>query len=427
MSNVAEGCSRVAIQIRDKTQSRSTLLAVALPTINRAQSEFNVIITSSADQRSGQAVSQVDAATQTLTSYLGVLREIIRFCDSSSKLRVGESHVLTDVLTAAWPVLNDVASNPTCRTNEAVLGGLLAVHSQLLSVVPSLIGPYFKDLINFVVKSYEESHTPSSLDYISSAVETFDMEPSIGEAAGVDENGKEMMFSQLMSHISKCTFTYVTQTKRPNECPLVIKALFEMSQRYLLFCPGALLQCPEFTSLFGLALACLSECKGEGQSTRATLIFLSQVIGFKHLRLSKVKMAQITQFTSTLDSLIAQNGEVITTTCVGALAGGAPQILIPSYSECLFSIMLHIKSTAPNSEESNSLLFTWLNTAMNDSSIMANSQNLNQETINTMIKILCSSATESQKPICKMALADFSNIAKGDSTTDVLLSYSTAS
>ena len=425
MFNVAEGCSRVSIQIRDKTQSRATLSAVTSPTISRAQSAINVIITSAADQEgSGQAASQLDAATKALTSYLGVLREIIRFCDSSSKLRAGESHVLTDVLTSAWPVLNDVASNPTCRTNEAVLGGLLSVHSQLLSVVPALIGPYFKDLINFVVKSYEESFTPSALEYVSSAVETFDIEPSIGEAAGVDENGKELMFSQLMSHISKCTFTYVTQTKRPNEFIFIIKAFFEMSQRYLLFCPGALLQCPEFTSLFGLALACLSECKGEGQSTRATLIFLSQVIGFKHLRLSKDKMAKITQFASTLDNLIAQNGEAITKTCIGALTGGAPQILIPSYSECLFSIMLHIKSTAP--EESNSLLFTWLNTAMNDRSIMANSQNMNQETINTVINILCSSATESQKPICKMALADFSNIAKGDATTDVLMSYSTA-
>ncbi len=73
-------------------------------------------------------------------SYLGVLRELIRFCDGPSR-GASESHVLTDVLANAWPVLNDIASQTSCRTNEAVLSGLLDVHSQLLAVAPALIGP----------------------------------------------------------------------------------------------------------------------------------------------------------------------------------------------------------------------------------------------------------------------------------------------
>ncbi|KAL7532240.1 hypothetical protein ACHAXR_004513, partial [Thalassiosira sp. AJA248-18] len=239
MSSVAEGCTRVSVQLRDTSKTRATLSAVAAPTILRARSALDVIISSSSAQESGQAACQVDAANQKLVCYLVVLKEIIRFCDSSS-VRDGESHVLSDVLTAAWPVLNEISSLPSCRANEPVLSGLLDVHSQLLSVVPSLIGPYFKDLITFVVKAYEESCCPSALDYVSAAVETFDTEESIGMAAGLDENGKELIFNQLLAHLCQCTFTYVTQKKRPNECPQVVSALFEMAQRYLLFCPGAL-------------------------------------------------------------------------------------------------------------------------------------------------------------------------------------------
>lgn len=426
MSNVAEGCARVSVGLRDTSKTRASLSAVAAPTIQRSRSALDAIISSSSVQGSGQAAGHFDMASQALACYLGVLRELIRFCDSSSSGKAGESHVLSDVLTNAWPVLNDISSQPTCRANEAILSGLLDVHSQLLSVVPSLIGPYFKDLITFVVKAYEESFCPSALDYVSAAVETFDTEQSIGAAAGLDENGKEMLFNQLLAHLCQCTFTYVTQTKRPNDCPQVIKALFEMAQRYLLFSPGALCQCPEFASLFGLAVACLTECKGETESTRATLIFLTQLIGWKHIRLQEAKMAKLAQYAGTIDDLLVQHGENITKSCFGALSGGAPQILWPSYSECVFSIMQHIISSTPGADEPNSVLCTWLRNAMTDSTLMVNTQNITGEIGTSVIKILCDLAKEGtkSKQKAKMALMDFGKIAKGEATTDALLAYS---
>jgi len=419
MANVAEGCARVSVQLRDTPKARATLSAVAAPTILRARSALDAIISSSSVEGSGQAAGQVDAASQALASYLGVLRQLIRFCDSaSSRGRAGES-LLSDVLTAAWPVLNDISSHPSCRANEAVLSGLLDVHSQLLSVVPVLIGPYFKDLITFVVKAYEESFCPSALEYVSAAVESFDTEESIGVAAGLDENGKELIFNQLLAHLCQCTFTHVTQTKRPNECPQVIKALFEMAQRYLIFCPGALCQCPEFASLFGLAVACLTE--GEVESTRATLIFLTQLIGWKHIRLPAAKNYKLAQFAGAIDNLLAQHGEVITKACLGGLSGGAPQILLPSYSECLFSIMQHIISSTPGADEPNSVLCTWLRSAL-----MANTQNITPEIGTSVIKILCDLAKEGtkSKQKAKMALMDYGKIAKGEASTDILLAYS---
>jgi len=429
MANVAEGCARVSVQLRDTSKARATLAAVAAPTILRARSALGAIISSSSVEESGQAAGQVDAASQALASYLGVLRELIRFCDgSSSRRKAGYSHILSDVLIAAWPVLNDVSSHPSCRANESVLSGLLDVHSQLLGVVPALIGPYFTNLVTFVVKAYEDSLSPSALGYVSTAVETFDMEESIGLAAGLDENGKELIFNQLLAHLSQCTFKYVTQTKRPNECPQVIKALFEMSQRYLLFCPGALLQCPEFASLFGLAAACLIECKGETESTRAILIFLTQLIGWKHIRLPQAKMSKLAQFSGAIDNLLVQHGEAITKSCLGGLSGGAPQMLWPSFSECIFSIMQHIISSTPGADEPNSMLCMWLRAAMLESSLAANTQNITPEIGTSVINILCGLAKEGDKSKqkAKMALMDFGKIAKGEASTDVLLAYSIA-
>lgn len=388
MASVAEGCARLTVQIRDTSKSRSTLSAVTAPTIARARSALDVIIASSSVQGSGQATGQVDEATEVLASYLGVLKELVRFCDAP-KTKAGESHVLTDVLTAVWPVLNDISSNSSCRANEAVLSGLLDIHSQLLSVVPSLIGPYFKDLITFVVKAYEESYNPTALEFVAAAVESFDIEPAIGMAAGLDNNGREETFKQLLSHLCKCTFNYVTQTKPPSDCSLVIKALFEMAHRYLMFSPGALVQCSDFASLFQLAAACLTECKIEVQSTRATLIFLSQLFGWRYLRLSDDKVAILTQFSSTIDNLLAQNGEAIIKSCINGLTGGASQMLWPAYSECVFSIMFHINSSEQTTEEPNPLLCNWLQSAMADSSIVK-SQNVTQDLISSFIKILIS-------------------------------------
>ena len=134
----------------------------------------------------------------------------------------------------------------------SVLSGVLDVHSQLLGVVPALISPYFNDLVNFVVKAYEESSCPSALGYIAAAMESFDAEESI---AGLDEKGRDLIFSQLLAHLCRCTFTYVTQTKRPSDCPHLIRGLFEMASDACSSAP--------FESLFALAVACLRNARAK--------------------------------------------------------------------------------------------------------------------------------------------------------------------
>ena len=419
MEHVAEGCARVCVQLKDSSQTKTILTSVAMPSVQRSRSSLDAISASSSGGDSGQASIQVEAATQTLISCLGVLKQLIRFCDAS----VGETHVLTDVLTVVWPCLKDISTNSNCRRNEDVLSRLFGVHSQLLNAVPTLIGPHFKDIISFVVQAYEETFCASALDYVSAAAESFDSE-QIVVAAGLDEQGKSALFAQLFSHIYQCTFAYI-QAKGPSDCTLVIKGLFEVAQRYLLFCPDALFQCPELRSLFSLGTACLTECEGEIDSTRSALVFLAQFIGWKSIHLPASKVRVLRNFSATIDNLLLEHGETITKSCIGGISGGAPQILWPSLSECLFAVMLHIISESPSGEP-NPVLQSWLRSAMTDNSLLNNSQNITSEIGTSMIQILCDLAKQGvkSKAKAKMVMTDFGKIAKGETTPEALHAYS---
>ena len=423
MASVAEGCCRLTVQLGDKSQSRTILSNISHSVIQRSRVALDAMVSSSSIEGSGQAASQSDAAGHVLASCLGALRELIRFCDGASPPKEGQPHVASDMLNSAWPVLNDILNQKCCRSNEMVLSGLLEVHSQLLSIVPHLIGPNFQDLISFVVRAYEESFTPSALDYISTAVESFSSEQSvIASSAGFDNNSKDTLFNQLLSHLCKCTFTYVTKTKRPSECPHIISSLFNMAQRYLLFCPIALTQCPEFGDLFSLAVSCLTECEGEVKSTRSSLIYLNQLIGWKYIRLTGSRLAAIENSAGSIDSLLVQHGERIVESCLIGMSG--PQILWPSFSECAFSIMIHVAESSSVLNES-SLLYKWLCTAINNN---VSSHNITPDIGMTIVKLLCEFAKEGgkSKPRAKMLLMDYGKICKGETGKDALLAYSLA-
>ena len=132
-------------------------------------------------------------------------------------------------------------------------------------------------------------------------------------------------------------------------------------------------------------------------------------------------MSKLAQFAGAIDNLLVQHGEMITKSCLSGLSGGAPQILSPAFSECLFSIMLHILSSAPDADQPNSVLCLWLSSAMTDTSPL-----ITQEVGVSVIRILCGLAKEGtkSKPKAKLALMDFSKIAQGDATPDALLAYS---
>lgn len=193
--------------------------------------------------------------------------------------------------------------------------------------------------------------------------------------------------------------------------------------RYLLFCPGALLGCQQFSALFEFAVVCLTELNGEVESTRAILIFLAQLVGWRQVRLGEEKMATLSQHSNTIDNLLARFGENITLCCLRALAGGAPQSTWPAYSDCLFSIILQVITSAPSSvADPNSSLNAWLGAAMADVSTRHVTREVTLTVIRALLEMIAAEGVRAKQK-AKLCLTDFGRIAKGEATPEVLLAY----
>jgi len=409
---IAEGSTRLCMQIKDVGVLRQVLCITVTPVLRALQHALDAVRT--AGDGNGAAAAQLELSCQGVATCLRVLREVVRFCDEPKSS--DETYHLNDVLNALWPLLNDVVSTPACRQHAGVLSELLNVHGQLLSNAKQIVAPHFSALVTFVVQSFEETHLPCALDYVAAAVEAF----------GEDGADTEHSFSQLLAHLSQCACAYVTQEKRPNECPEVIKALFEMTQRYLLFCPQALVACSEFSTLFSLAVACLHECKGERESTRATLNFLAQTIGWKSLRLSPSANSALEAGSAIISISVFHHGEVVTKACVTALSGGAPQMLWPAYSDALFALVSHVVGSSESPTNGDEVAHQWMTSALSDDSASVSGVVLPSETKSAVTHFLFGLAKEGpkSKPRAKMLLGDFGKICKGEATADVLVAYS---
>ena len=204
MKLVAEGSARLCMQLKDEALMRQYLCVTVAPGLQYLQQAMTSV------QNGGNEI-HIEAFCQKLASCLRVIREIIRFCDKPAGSD-GASHPLSDILNVLWPQLNGIVSIPASRQHQEVLSELLNIHGQLLSAVPDLVAPHFSGLIDLVVQAYEESHLPCALDYVAAAIEVF------GENTDAAES-----FNQLLSHLSQCTCLYLTQERRPNECPEVRK------------------------------------------------------------------------------------------------------------------------------------------------------------------------------------------------------------
>ena len=156
-------------------------------------------------------------------------------------------------------------------------------------------------------------------------------------------------------------------------------------------------------------------------------MFLTQIIGWKSIHLPASKVEVVGNFSSTIDNILLQNGEIVIKSCIGGISGGAPQILWPSLSECLFAVIMHIISESPTGEP-NAILQNWLQSAMTDNSLLNNSQNITSDIGTSMIQILCDLAKQGlkSKPKAKMVMIDFGKIAKGETTPEALQAYSMA-
>jgi len=282
----------------------------------------------------------------------------------------------------------------------------------------------FSNTIPLVVQALEQTQDPATLKYISTAVENFG-----GKTLEMDQS-----FQDLLIHVT----TVVTSLSNLSEATELLQAYFESLQRYILYCPRALCYSPNLPTIVTLAVESISVIQAK-ESTRAALMFLSQLFGWNSLRLSP-QTSQVLQEawnnSSILKEMLVQNGLALTQLCFIGLAGGS-QMLWPAYSDCLFAIVQAVvvnhsqehlnpadKSPAVLNE---SLVQQWLHSGMVGtlSSSHDATTTMNSETCNQVISILLNLAHQGPKSRskAKMLLTDFAKIKKGEMTADSLVSY----
>lgn len=404
MAAVAEGSTRLIVQVKAQNTMKECFNNLLTPLMQRADMAADAATTSG-------AVVQRELAIEALTKYLRVLHVVIRFCDTHS----GTASPLGEILASIWPLLEK--STHMCCMYESILTEILSIQRQLLTNAPELVAPRFAGTVKFVVDVYENTKHPSTLDYLAAAVEAFS--PINGD--------NESSFNELLAHVTGVTMKYVTTEKSPDTCPQVIRAFFEMSQRYIIFCPSALTTCREFPTIVCLAVECLTACKGERESTRATLNFLAQLFGWKSLRLAQAVTQVLETNAGVIDEQLAKHGEVVTRVCIIGLGGGSPQMLWPALSDCVIAIVTHVvglHAAGPVAED-NTVAHQWVYTSLSLCTTTSGKP-LAAEPCQQIMVILFDLARKGSKskPKAKMLLSDFARLCKGDMALDALLSYS---
>mmetsp|Transcript_13090 Transcript_13090/g.19606 ORF Transcript_13090/g.19606 Transcript_13090/m.19606 type:complete len:862 (-) Transcript_13090:432-3017(-) len=400
---VAEGCTRLCIRFKKPNLIRQSLCSILSPVLQRTQQTFNIICM----QGSTLPPAELELAYQSLGSALRVMKEIFRFCDGVAETEAG----LTDVLNVTWPRLNEISNSVPCRQHVGVFSELLGVYSQLMSSLGGLMYPHTSQIMTSVVQAFEETYYPCALECVAIAAEAY------GNASAESEKS----FSQLLGHLSGITCKRLQETGPRNSTQLV-SSFFEMTRKYMLYCPGALVGSSEFNVIFSLAVACLVECAGERESTRAAVLFLSLLISLNSINLSPQTAAILKEPGGPLDTALARCGESLTRSCIRGLAGASPQPLWPILADCMFAVVL--RTTQSSQPSDHTMAHEWVWHSLADESA---NERLSDESKQLVMKVLfglVSTNGPKSKPMVKMLLTDFAKICKGDMSADSLLTYS---
>jgi len=402
LAAIAEGCARLIAQMKDSNQVIESFESILLPLMQKAEESLN-------NATGSKVITQREMAVDTLAVYLHSLHVVVRFCDAQNET----APPLTNALSSILSLLQRSAQQ--CGYHDSIMDEVVAVHRQLLSNTPKLVIPCFPETVKLMVEAYEKSKHPSTLQYLEFAVETF------SPMNGNDEKS----FRGLLAHVTKVTRIYLSTEKCPDACPQVVQGFFEMIQRYILYCPGGLVRCSEFSNIVSMGVECLTACKGERESTRATLNFLAQLFGWSFLRLSDATSKVLQNEASTINDEVMKHGGSIVSTCVNALVGG-PQMLWPAISDCIIAIIMHILGiniAAPEAEE-NTIAHEWVYSSL-ISSTASSGKPLPVETCQQILKILFKLVKQGgkYKAKAKMLLTDYAKICRGEMAEDALLSY----
>ena len=149
-------------------------------------------------------------------------------------------------------------------------------------------------LITIIVAAFDQRRSPCTLECVSVAVEVF----------GSDGADFVQSFSTLLSHLSSQSLVSLQQAGRgPTDDPDLIKGLFNMAQRYLLFCPLAFFATTanpaspgatvdSLSMLMDVATACVG-CVMDREALRCVLQFLTALFRMRQTHLAEHDLTRI--------------------------------------------------------------------------------------------------------------------------------------
>ena len=287
---------------------------------------------------------------------------------------------------------------------------------------------------------YAESFDPVALDFVGVAVEKF------GTAGGAEA---EASFKGLLSHLAQVTCARV-QAKGMASSTELVAGFFGMAQRFLLFCPRALVTCDSFPLIYEFAVACLSQCGGERDSTRSSLTFLTQIIGRRSVRLSPETAKIIEEHRDTIDAQTARHGSDVVKAAFESLAGGTTQMLVMPFTDCLYAVVAHLLGAdadygsapggLPSSPPTNvafsgasspppaangpgaALVQSWIVGALNSGHIPPHVTPTDKSTVLAAV-LRVAGAGQKEKGTFKKLMGDFEKVCRKESPRDTLNGY----
>ena len=417
MTTVTEGATRLLTKIQNPETARQAITTDLIqPVMDRIDAALKVLPNSSiADE---WMTAQVQSSTEYLSKYLSVIRVIVRFCDSPEIPQITE-WMLQLIDPCLKGVQQRTASTPA---QPLILNEWISIHQQILRKTlpqPSTMVGVFTNTIPLIVQALDHTKDPTTLKYISTAVEVFG-----GQTPEMDQS-----FQELLGHVTG----EIQRNTNILHAMELLQAYFECLHRFVLYCPRALCYNPKFADIVTISVQSISAIDAK-DSARAALVFLSQLFGWNALRLS-ITTTQILQEAWNaliLKDMLLRHGPTLLQSCFKGLAGGS-QMLWPAYADCVFAI---VQAVAHNEQggvvSPNDAISPMLNqAALQQWLVAAMTADGSDATIgNRIIPILlavgrngCDKPSK-WRPKAKMLLTDYAKIRKGEMTIDSLASYS---
>ena len=353
LTQVAEGSTRLLLHAPNLDPAASIANELLQPILQQCYASLNQLQVTSPSQSNGSHLPRYHH----LLRYLATIQVMVRFCDAPDIVNMGPM-MLQNLLTPEGSSILDrcvQASIQDVELQANILPKVIQIHQQLLQTVPtSILAPIIPSTLTLVVDVFTQTQQACCLKYFATAVETFGPVPETHQS-----------FAELLQHV---TGIIVNTTNHSTKDPEVSQAYFECLQRYTLYCPAGFLWKDNLETAVTVAVHSLTGLEGEKASTRACLLFLSQLIGWNVMRLSDA--AKSVFATGGLGDLVfqkvvMQHGQRLCMECLQGLLGGGPQMLTPAYSDCVCSIVqCMVVLNGHQQQQREELVSQWLYTAI---------------------------------------------------------------